>query len=95
MKKGDIAWDYITAANYREIGTCIGFVIGFKYRCNTEILLAKNGDWAAMWPKNGSDDTKVASTIEQADQFIKEHQPNYTGILYARPYISCKSTYNN
>lgn len=85
-KKGDFVGEYITAANYKAVRTCIGFVVGYTHHGGTEMLLNKaGGDFSS---------SKVFDTKEQAERFINKHQSKYDEPLYFRCYMHEKYTKN-
>lgn len=85
-KKGDFVCEYITAANYKVVRTCIGFVVGYTHNNKSEVLLNKTGE------SFGS--SKVFDTKEQAERFINKHQSKYNEPLYFRCYMHSKFTKN-
>ena len=91
MVKGELVSDRITASGYREVTTCIGFIIAFIYGKGHfgahEVTLLANGDWT-----NAFTHPRIYNTIKSANMRMKQLQANTKVELYTRPYMHLKYT---
>jgi len=83
MQKGDFINEYTTAANYKAVITCTGFVVGYrpeKSNYPTEELLDKEGNTSYC------QSSKVFNTFELAEKFRLKCQHKHVYKLYTRIY---------